>query len=232
VSNTVSDRHPHERAHRFDPGEGSDRTTVLLLHGTGGDEHDLVTIASQLAPGAALLSPRGTVDESGQPRFFCRHAEGVFDLDDLVARAEGLTAWTRAACAAYARPLDGLVAVGFANGANMAWATAVRAPRLLRGAVLLAPMLAFEPTDTPLTDGRPGPDLSSVAVLIAAGRADGTAPPAAAERLAAWLTDRGAATQLCWHPGGHHPDPTALVEAGAWMTRLRAAIGSDDRAVP
>lgn len=185
----------HLLTHRFEPGKTAERTTLLLLHGTGGDEHDLMAVGDQLAPGAARLSPRGRVDEGGLNRFFRREAEGVFDVADLTARADELVGWTRAACAAYERPLDGLVAVGFSNGANIAWATAVRDPQLLRGAVLLAPMLPFDPADTPLLTERPGPDLSGLSVLIGAGRVDPIAPPEQAERLAGWLTDRGAAVE-------------------------------------
>lgn len=222
----------HALAHRFEPAEGSDRITLLLLHGTGGDEHDLVGLAQQLAPGSALLSPRGTVDEGGQNRFFRRHAEGVFDVADLVARADELAAWTRAACAAYERPLEGLIALGFSNGANIAWAAAARDPGLLRGAMLLAPMLPFDPDRTPVTGAGPGPDLSGLAAFVGAGRADPIAPPEQVERLAAWLTDCGAAVQMAWHDGGHRPDPAVLAEAGRWLTRLRAATAGDDRAVP
>lgn len=224
---------PHAPVHRFDPSDGSVRMTLLLLHGTGGDEHDLVPLASQLAPGAALLSPRGGVDEDGQSRFFRRHAEGVFDLDDLVARADELAAWARAACRAYERPPEELVALGFSNGANIAWAAAARDPRLLRGAVLLAPMLPFDPADTPLGGPtRSGPDLSGMSVLIGAGRADVIAPPEQVERLAAWLSDCGAAVQVRWHDGGHRPDPQILDAAREWFARLRAATGSDDHGVP
>lgn len=220
-------------AHRFEPGEPGDRTTLLLLHGTGGDEHALLELGDRLAPGAARLSPRGAVDEGGQRRFFRRHAEGVFDTADLTARADELAAWTRAACAAHDRPRDGLVAVGFSNGANIAWAAAVRDPDLLRSAVLLAPMLPFDPADTPLLDDRDGPpDLSGLAVLIGAGRDDPIAPPAQAEALAGWLTDRGAAVQLRWHDGDHQPDPGVLAEARDWLTKLRAAISADGSSVP
>lgn len=229
----MSPADPHTRPHRFEPGEAGERATLLLLHGTGGDERDLLALGGQLAPGAARLSPRGTVDEGGSNRFFRRHAEGVFDVADLAARADELADWTRAACAAYERPVAGLVAVGFSNGANVAWAVAARHPQLLRGAVLIAPMLPFDPEQTPLLADRQGaPDLSALSVLIGAGRADPIAPPEQVERLAGWLTDRGAAVQMQWHEGGHQPEPTVLAAAGDWLAKLRAAIGADPGAVP
>lgn len=229
----MSPTDPHARPHRFEPGDPGGRITLVLLHGTGGDEHDLLTVGDQLAPGAARLSPRGTVDEGGLSRFFRRHAEGVFDVADLAARADELADWTRAACTAYERPLAGLVAVGFSNGANIAWATATRHPQLLRGAVLIAPMLPFRPEETPLLADRPGPpDLSGLSVLIGAGRSDPIAPPDQAEWLAGWLTERGAAVQMQWHEGGHQPDPTVLAAGGDWLAKLRAAIGADPGTVP
>lgn len=214
--------------HRVEPGaDPADHTTLVLLHGTGGDEHDLLDLGGQLAPGAARLSPRGAVREGSLNRFFARHAEGVFDTDDLAVRADELAAWLRAACAAYERPVDGLIAVGFSNGANIAWAAAVRHPGLLRGALLLAPMLPWEPASPEFPAALTGGDLSGTAVMIGAGRADPIAPPDQAERLAGWLTDLGAAVDLRWHAGGHGPDATILTSARDWIAKLRTATGTD-----
>ncbi len=207
-----------DRPHRVEPAAAGDPTTVLLAHGTGGDEHDLVPLAARLAPGAALLSPRGTVREGGANRFFARHAEGVFDRGDLAAQAEALGAWVREACAAHERPLSGLLGLGFSNGANILWALAAHDPTLLRGAVLLAPMLPFTPDQAP--------DLSGWPVLIGAGRQDQIATPAQAEALAAWLTRCGAAVEIAWHDGGHQPGPQLLTQAGAWLAERRAALGA------
>lgn len=213
-----------ELVHRFEPAEQDDRTTLLLLHGTGGDETDLLALGGQLAPGAARLSPRGKVSEQGMNRFFRRHAEGVFDTEDLLARTDELADWVRAACEAYDRPTSGLVVAGFSNGANIAAAVMLRHPGLLRGGVLLAPMLPLEPD--------PLPDLATTAVLIGAGRADRIAPPEQAEALARLLTEAGASVDVAWHDGGHHPDQAVLARAKEWMGKLRAAIGGNGTAVP
>ncbi len=206
----------NDRPYRLEPASETDPTTLLLAHGTGGDEHDLVPLGARLAPGAALLSPRGTVREGGANRFFARHAEGVFDVADLDARAQELATWVREACAAHDRPLEGLLGLGFSNGANILWAVAAHDPTLLRGAVLLAPMLPLTPAQQPDLDGLP--------VLIGAGRADPIAPPDQAEALAAWLRDRGAQVELRWHEGGHQPGAAVLDHAQRWLAEARAGL--------
>src|SRR5204862_5684709 len=159
-------------------------TTLLLLHGTGGDEDDLLPVGRELLPGAGMLSPRGKVLERGAPRFFRRLAEGVFDQEDLAKRTEELAAFVEAAATTYQLARDGIVAVGFSNGANIAASMLLRRPGLLRGAVLLSPMMPFEPASLPRLDG--------TAVFIGAGRSDPIAPPVHAERLAAILRAAGA----------------------------------------
>src|SRR2546422_1114596 len=149
-------------------------TTLLLLHGTGGDEEDLIPLGRGLLPGAGLLSPRGKVLERGAPRFFRRIAEGVFDQEDLARRTEELAQFIEAAAKTYDLDLQGIVAVGFSNGANIAGSLLLRRPGLVRGAVLLSPMVPFEPDRLP--------DLTGTSVFIGAGRADSMAPPAQAER--------------------------------------------------
>lgn len=205
--------------HRFEPARAPDALTLLLLHGTGGDENDLLELGRALDPRAALLSPRGQVSEHGANRWFRRLAEGVFDTDDLLARTDQLAAFVTAAVARYRLDASRLVAVGFSNGANIAAALLLRHPHLLRAAVLFAAMV-------PLADP-PVADLSGVAVFLAAGRADPIAPPGQAERLAGQLTDRGAAVELRWHPGGHEIDPRSLAQATTWLGKLRAATSTD-----
>ncbi|MDQ2669670.1 MAG: VOC family protein, partial [Gemmatimonadota bacterium] len=159
-------------------------TTLLLLHGTGGDEEDLIPLGRTLLPGAGLLSPRGKVLERGAPRFFRRLAEGVFDLEDLALRTDELAAFIGAAARRYSLDRDNIVAVGFSNGANIAASLLLRLPGTIRGAVLLSPMVPFEPDATP--------ELAGTSVFIGAGRADPITPPEQAERLAELLRDGGA----------------------------------------
>src|SRR5204863_4077451 len=134
--------------HRYVPpaagAELAGSTTLLLLHGTGGDEEDLIPLGRSLLPGAGMLSPRGKVLERGAPRFFRRLAEGVFDQEDLAKRTEELAAFIEAAASTYSLERDGIVAVGFSNGANIATSLLLRRPGLLRAAVLLSAMVPFE----------------------------------------------------------------------------------------
>jgi len=200
--------------HRFEPGPGP--ATLLLLHGTGGNEDDLLPLGRALAPGANRLSPRGQVLEDGMPRFFRRLAEGVFDEDDLRRRAADLAAFVGEAADHHGFDPGKVVAAGFSNGANIAGALLLLHPGVLRGAALFAPMVPLLPS--------PLPDLRGVAVHVSAGRADPIAPPADARRLAALLTEAGAAVELSWHPGGHQLGPAQVRGAAAWLAGLLPAI--------
>ena len=153
--------------HRWLPKEGA-TGTLLLLHGTGGDENDLVSLGRTLDPDANLLSPRGKVLENGMPRFFRRLAEGVFDEEDVKRRADELAAFVREAADAYGFAADRVAAVGYSNGANIASAALLRHPGLFRAAVLLRPMVPFEPEALP--------DLAGVPVFLSAGRRDPIVP--------------------------------------------------------
>jgi predicted esterase len=196
--------------HRFIPAvDPLSRRTLLLLHGTGGDENDLLPLGTALDPGAARLSPRGKVLEHGMPRFFRRLAEGVFDMEDLVKRTHELAEFVDAAAAAYGFARDGVIAAGFSNGANIAASLLLLRPGALAGAVLFSPMLPFEPEKRP--------DLARVPVLIAAGKTDPIARPALAERLATLLQECGADVTLYWQPGGHTIDAGALDAARDWL---------------
>lgn len=205
--------------HRFEPVAVPDAPTLLLLHGTGGDEHDLLPLGRVLAPDAHLLSPRGQVRENGAPRWFRRLAEGVFDVDDLIARTHELADFLAAATQRYGLDPARVVAVGFSNGANIASSTLLLRPHLLRAAILLAPMVPLWPRDRV--------DLSGVAVFIGAGRADPIAPPEDAEALAGLFTDLGAGVELHWHRGGHEVGPTTVNAAAGWLRKLRAATATD-----
>jgi len=199
--------------HRYLPpaagAELASSTTLLLLHGTGGDEEDLIPLGRALVPGAGLLSPRGNVLERGAPRFFHRLAEGVFDQEDLARRTEELAQFIEAAARTYELDRTGIVAVGFSNGANIAASLLLRRPGLLRGAVLLSPMIPFEPDTVP--------DLTGTSVFIGAGRADSIAPPAQAEHLAELLRRAGAAVMIHWEPGGHSLSDCEVEAARQWL---------------
>jgi phospholipase/carboxylesterase len=195
--------------HRFVPGTTPGRTPLLLLHGTGGDENDLLPLGREVAPGAALLSPRGRVMEGPMPRFFRRLAEGVFDTQDVIRRAAELAAFVEAACAAYgiAKP----IAVGFSNGANIAAAMLLLHPQALAGAVL---MRALAPVDPPSP-----PALAGVPVLVLTGNADPINPVAKAQRLVDALADAGAEIAHEVVAGGHGLTRKDVELAMAWLAR-------------
>ena len=168
--------------HRFEPATDSTRPPLLLLHGTGGDENDLIDLGRLVAPGAALLSPRGKVLEGGMPRFFRRLAEGVFDEDDVKRRANELADFISEAREEYGLPAP--IALGFSNGANIAAATLLLRSEALAGAVLLRAMV---PLSQP-----PAADLTGKPVLILSGSMDPIVPAENAKRLATLLQDAGA----------------------------------------
>ena len=188
-------------------------TTLLMLHGTGGDEENLIPLGKSLLPGAALLSPRGKVDEGGALRFFRRIREGVFDLKDLALRTDELGDFIKAASEKYGIRMEKIVAVGFSNGANIAGSLLLRRPGVITRAVLLAPMVPFEPD--------PQPDLSSTTVFIGAGRMDQMVPPSQTERLAELLRSCGARVSLHWEDGGHSIAPGEIRAAQGWLAGLR-----------
>lgn len=197
--------------HVFEPGTGD--WTLLLLHGTGGDEHDLVGLGRQLAPGAALLSPRGKVLENGMPRFFRRLAVGQLDIPDLLARTDELAEFITGAARDYERDPQRIVAVGLSNGANIAASLLLRRPEVLRGAALLRPMLPYEPEQAP--------DLAGTDVLVAAGERDPYSPREQVERLVEILRDAGAAVQAHVEPGaGHGLTNADLVRTAGWTRAL------------
>ena len=160
--------------HRFVPGTNTGRTPLLLLHGSGGDEHDLLPLAERIAPGHALVSPRGKVNEDGITRFFRRAPDGAWDIDDLKLRTEELADFLRSARGAYGLPKP--VVLGYSNGANIAWSLLLKEPGALAGAILLRAMLPFDP--------RPLPDLSSIPVLLIAAHDDELIPVERAGLLA------------------------------------------------
>jgi predicted esterase len=191
--------------------------TLLLLHGTGGDEEDLLPLGRLLLPGVGMLSPRGQVVENGMRRFFRRHAVGVLDQEDLRQRTDELADFIDQAAEVYDFERTAVVAVGFSNGANIATSLLLRRGPVVRAAVLLSPMLPFEPEELP--------DLSGVAVFIGAGRADPYAPAAQVERLAALLESAGAEVTVHWEPGGHALTRSEVDAAHRWLTAVSQAQG-------
>lgn len=199
--------------HRFVPAQSTAAAgvTLLLLHGTGGTENDLLGLGQSLLPGAAMLGVRGKSLDEGYPRFFRRLAEGVFDEQDLVARTHELADFVPAAAAYYGFDPAKVVAVGYSNGANIAAAALLLRPDALAGGVLLRAMVPLEPPALP--------DLSGKRVFLAAGRADSMVPRANVERLAELLRAGGADVTLSVHARGHQLEPDDVGLARQWFER-------------
>lgn len=193
--------------HEFIPG--SSTRTLLLLHGTGGNERDLLPLGRELNPEAALLSPRGQVLENGQPRFFRRLAEGVFDIEDLKRRTDELADFVIAASRYYRFDHAELVAVGYSNGANIAASILLRRPGALPAAILLRPMVPLIPDELP--------DLDGVRIWIAGGKQDTIIPRASTERLAEMLSSAGAEVTARFFEAGHGLTNAELVLAKRWL---------------
>ena len=191
---------------RFEPGTSP---ALLLLHGTGGDENDLLPLGQLLRPGAALLSPRGQILEHGQPRFFRRLAPGVFDQDDLMRRTHELADFVEDQSAS--RHLGPVIAVGYSNGANIAAAMLLLRPDVLAGAILFRAMLPLEPPHPPQLPGTP--------VLLLAGRHDNMIPQDSTQHLAVLLEQIGAQVTLDWLDAGHGLGSADIKKANEWIKR-------------
>ncbi|MDA4112527.1 MAG: alpha/beta hydrolase [Thaumarchaeota archaeon] len=202
--------------HRFVPPEKGSPITLLLLHGTGGNENDLLGLGSQLLPGAALLSPRGKVLENGAPRFFRRLAEGVFDINDLVNRAEELARFIEKASARYG--LGKMIAVGYSNGANIAASLLLLHPGLLSGAVLFRPMVPFTMQNVP--------DLSGTRILIEAGTGDIMVPRGQPEALADLFRRGKAEVTLLLQEAGHQLTEADIEGARRWLSQLPGSLSA------
>ncbi|HTK70244.1 MAG TPA: alpha/beta hydrolase [Candidatus Eisenbacteria bacterium] len=198
-----------EHVHRFVPSERPDARVLLMLHGTGGDENDLLQLGQMLDPSAALLSPRGNVLEHGAPRFFRRLAEGVFDLEDLRRRTHELADFVEGAVKQYGLEGRRIVAVGFSNGANIAASLLLLRPRVLHGAVLFRAMVPFEPEKVPFLGGVP--------VLLSEGRFDPLVGRKVAERLAKILETAGAEVTLIEQESGHELTRADVDDAAKWL---------------
>lgn len=191
------------------PTAPADGRTILLLHGTGGNESDLLDLGAAVAPGTRLLGVRGQVLEGGNPRFFRRLAEGVFDEADIIRRAADLAAFVPAAAATYGFDRSSVTALGFSNGANIAAAILLLHPGVLSGAMMLRSMV-------PLVPAKP-PALQGTRVLMAQGLSDPMSSRENAEQLAAMLRAAGAAVSVDWQPTGHGLTPADVTLARTWF---------------
>jgi predicted esterase len=197
--------------HEFIPGSSS--RTLLLLHGTGGNERDLIPFGRELDPNASLLSPRGKVLENGMPRFFRRLAEGVFDLEDLKNRTNELANFVAASAKHYGFAADKVVAVGYSNGANIAASMLLLRAEVLSAAILFRAMVPLIP-DTQ-------PNLSSVRVWIGAGTHDPIIPTSETKRLAELLRSAGADVTLRYFQAGHELTVADVEAARDWLINLK-----------
>jgi predicted esterase len=200
--------------HKFIPAQPpvSHPVTLLLLHGTGGDENDLLPLGNELWPGAALLSVRGKVLENGMPRFFRRFAEGVFDVEDLKFRTEELARFIESASKRYDFSTEKLLAVGYSNGANIAASLILLHPHHLAAAVLFRAMVPFEPDIIR--------DFNSLPVFMGAGTRDQIVPQGQPQELAA-IFESGGAVTLFWHQGGHDLGDDDVEAARRWLSESK-----------
>ncbi|HEV2754733.1 MAG TPA: alpha/beta hydrolase [Actinomycetota bacterium] len=196
--------------HRYERGEGS--LTLLLLHGTGADENDLIPLGRAVAPEASLLSPRGQVLENGMPRFFRRLAMGVFDVEDLKRRTADLARFVDSASRQYGFESRDVVALGYSNGANIAASLLLSDLGGVGAAALLHAMVPFRPESLP--------DLSGTPVLLTGGMRDPMIPRDQTEELARMLGEAGADVELELAPGGHELTQDEVEKVHRWIARL------------
>lgn len=197
--------------HIFNKGTNADAPVLLLLHGTGGNEEDLVPLGSLISPESSILSVRGNVLENGMPRFFRRLAEGVFDEDDLKFRTKELHDFLDEAAGKYDFDRNNVVAVGYSNGANIAGSLLFHYEESLRGAVLHHPMVPLK--------GIQLPDLNGVNVFIGAGKNDPICPPQETEELEHLLKEAGAEVETHWENYGHQLTQPEAERAAAWFQK-------------
>ena len=197
--------------HLYTPGR-EDAPVLLMLHGTGSNERDFASLAGALDPDAGILAPRGRVQEHGMLRWFRRHAEGVFDVDDVIDRSRELAGFIDATRNHYGLGDRQIIAVGFSNGANIALATAMLHPEALDRVIALSGMY-------PLGERTGATALTGSRILALNGDTDPMAPPASVTRLMAELTRQGATVEQVLRPGGHGIEPYDLDAARNWLSR-------------
>ena len=187
-------------------GAGAEAPTLFLFHGTGGDEHQFLGLGSQLLPGARLVAPRGDVSEAGALRYFKRTGEGRYDMADLGRATQKTAAFVEST-----RGSSEAIAFGYSNGANIIASVLFETPQTFDSAVLLHPLIPFEPAPQPGLAGKP--------ILITAGRRDGMCPAPQTEALVDWLKAQGADVTVFWHDGGHEIRQEELLAVKDWLGR-------------
>lgn len=192
--------------HHIEPGKPG-APLLFLFHGTGGDETQFVELGRELLADAGLVSPRGDVFEQGAARFFRRTGEGVYDMDDLT-RATGKMAGFVRAHAQAAQP-SAVIGLGYSNGANILASVMFAEPKLFDAAVLMHPLIPFEPPE--------GANLAGRRILVTAGEKDPICPPALTHRLLSWLRHAGSEVEAEWHPGGHELRGSEIVAARRFL---------------
>ena len=200
--------------HRFIPPHSNaneSKQTLLLLHGTGGTEDDLIPLGNQLAPNASILSVRGRVLENGMPRFFRRLEEGVFDLEDLKMRTDELAEFLTKSSSKYMFDEKRIIAVGYSNGANIAASLLLRRPESLAGAILFRAMVPYSPTLMP--------DLSNKSIILLEGLYDPIVSRTEAQRLLEIFTNAQSNVTLKWQDSGHNLTNEDIFAAKKWLER-------------
>jgi len=195
--------------HIFIQGSDPNAPVLLLLHGTGGTENDLLPLAEIVSPQSSVLSVRGNILENGMPRFFRRLAEGVFDEEDLIFRTHELNQFLDQAAKEYLFARDNIVAIGYSNGANIAASLLFHDKHALQGAILHHPMVPLRSIQLP--------DLSSCYCFIAAGERDPICTKEESIELYQLLEGAGAKVTLHWEPSGHQLTRTEIVAAQQWF---------------
>lgn len=194
--------------HIFKKGTDANAPVLLLLHGTGGTERDLLPLADRISPASSVLSVRGNVLENGMPRYFRRLAEGVFDIEDLLFRTKELNDFLDTAALEYGFDRNNLVAVGYSNGANIAGSLLFHYKDTLRGAILHHPMVPIRGVELP--------DLTDVPCFIGAGSNDPICAPQETEDLQRLLSEAGAPVTVHWEQYGHQLTSSEVAAAAAW----------------
>jgi phospholipase/carboxylesterase len=203
--------------HRFVPGADASDQTLVLLHGTGGDEESFLDLGRALMrpgePAMAMLSIRGNVSEGGMNRFFRRLAEGVYDMEDLARRTGELDAFLASAAAQYDRPQAGFIGVGYSNGANILANLLFTRPSAVGAAVLMHPLIPFTP--------QPQPGLAGKPVFVSAGEEDPITTFEETQKLMEWLGRQGMQIAAAVHRGGHEVRPEEVEAIRNWLAGLR-----------